>query len=163
MKFGCRIDPSVDLCGAPLSSLLARIGSVPNLYFTTLSNASIPSAEEQSQFPAIMQIADDRLSDRNIGRAEQPSLIRRGTTASHPSVDFDGRAEVVVDLACFPGSSGSPVVFHDLQYFASAARFLGVLYAGPTFSLDGDIVRRTIPTHSDPAVRVESMIHLGIR
>lgn len=43
-------------------------------------------------------------------------LIRRGITASHPAVDFevDGVPTTVVDAACFPGSSGSPVILHNV-------------------------------------------------
>jgi len=41
-------------------------------------------------------------------------LIRRGITASHPGVDYqiegqNGPGVTVIDMACFPDSSGSPV------------------------------------------------------
>ncbi len=36
-------------------------------------------------------------------------LLVRGITASHPEIDFCGKPELLVDIACFPGSSGSPV------------------------------------------------------
>jgi hypothetical protein len=64
-------------------------------------------------------------------------LFRTGSTATHPAVDFQGRPEFVVDLACFPGSSGSPVFAmrsHGYPWEDAAGdprRFLGVLYAGP--------------------------------
>ena len=36
-------------------------------------------------------------------------LIRKGITASHPAIDFNRLGIGVVDMACFPGSSGSPI------------------------------------------------------
>lgn len=154
-------DPTIDLCAASLSSLIQIVGPVTNLYYATLTSAAIPSPEEENRFPAVMQIAMIGYPTGLWDEQNNLPLIRRGTTASHPSIDFDGRAEVVIDMACFPGSSGSPVVFHDLQYFASAVRFLGVLYAGPTISLEGEVSLKNIPTRADPKASVESMMHLG--
>jgi hypothetical protein len=37
-------------------------------------------------------------------------LIRKGITATPPAIDFNNRQEFVVDMACLPGSSGSPVI-----------------------------------------------------
>ena len=36
-------------------------------------------------------------------------LIRKGSIASVPNVDFNGRGQIVLDAQIFPGSSGSPV------------------------------------------------------
>ncbi len=36
-------------------------------------------------------------------------LVRRGTLASMPNIDFRGQGLVVIDAQVFPGSSGSPV------------------------------------------------------
>lgn len=39
-------------------------------------------------------------------------IVRKGITASHPALDFMGKSLGVVDIACFPGSSGSPILIH---------------------------------------------------
>ena len=36
-------------------------------------------------------------------------LIRKGSIASMPNLDFNGRGQIVLDAQIFPGSSGSPV------------------------------------------------------
>ena len=36
-------------------------------------------------------------------------ILRTGTIASIPSVDFNGRPQILIDAQVFPGSSGSPV------------------------------------------------------
>jgi hypothetical protein len=102
-------------------------------------------------------------------------IIRRGITATHPFRDYKGLKEFMVDMACFPGSSGSPVfilsegVFgnkHGAVFEGFRLKLLGILRAGPTIklegsaSLDSDFSNtsfiRKIP------VKVESMMHLGL-
>ena len=56
-------------------------------------------------------------------------LIRRGSIASMPNVDFNGQGHVVIDAHLFPGSSGSPVfVAWDRKY-----SLLGVVSKGMRF------------------------------
>ena len=40
-------------------------------------------------------------------------LFRRGVTATHAAIDFQGRPEFVVDIGVYSGSSGSPVFLWD--------------------------------------------------
>jgi hypothetical protein len=151
-------DQNIDLCAAPLSMILSLTTDVSDIYYSCIERASIPSEDEQSGFTALMPIAMIGYPTGLWDEQNNLPLFRMGTTASHPTIDFNGRAEVVIDMACFPGSSGSPVVFHDRQYFASATRFLGVLYAGPTTTIDGEVVLSAIPTKRTTA---QSMMHLG--
>jgi hypothetical protein len=154
-------DPEIDLCGIKITTLLDHGGPLEDLYHTPITSSSIPALEEQAHYPAIMQIAMIGYPTGLWDAENNLPILRRGTTASHPAIDFDGRPEVLVDIACFPGSSGSPVILHDTEYFAGAVRFLGVLHAGPDISLEGEILRKKVPINTDPAVRVSSMIHLG--
>ena len=74
----------------------------------------------------------------------------------------------MVDLACFPGSSGSPVFLYSTgaHYDRNAGRFalgnirmflIGVLYAGPTINQQGQIILAR-----QPAISIASMMHLGM-
>lgn len=73
-------------------------------------------------------------------------IARTGSTASQPKLDYLGHKDFLVDIAAFPGSSGSPIflkktltgfknipdklsigIHHDYQ-------LLGILYSGPTYS-----------------------------
>ena len=36
-------------------------------------------------------------------------IFRKGYTACHPSIDFNRKGIGLIDMACFPGSSGSPI------------------------------------------------------
>jgi hypothetical protein len=87
-------------------------------------------------------------------------VLRRGITASHPAIDFKGRPDFVVDIACFAGSSGSPVLMTD-DSVNNSRKFLGVLHSGPVCEAEGEIVVRAIPTRRSPIVVTRQMIHLG--
>jgi len=68
------------------------------------------------------------------------AIARKGYIATLPEHDYHGKKQFVVDMACFNGSSGSPVFLANFGEFATRdgsfisgtrVRLLGVLYAGP--------------------------------
>lgn len=80
-------------------------------------------------------------------------LIRRGSIASMPSVDFNGKGQVVIDAHLFHGSSGSPVfVSWDNKY-----ALLGIVSGGMRYYSEIE----PIPVNMPP-VGVEQMAGLGI-
>jgi hypothetical protein len=147
--------PDVDLCGFPVAGFL-------NLFATR-------GLELRHQFLNPSYKPDDAL--RQILRAIEPiamvgypsgiwdsvnnaAIVRRGSTATHPLVRYENRPEFLIDAACFPGSSGSPVfLFEDGMYRTvggalspgTRIAFLGVLYAGPQFTAEGRLEPRPIP------------------
>lgn len=98
-------------------------------------------------------------------------LFRKGVTSTHPSIDFKGKKEGVIDAACYPGSSGSPIcILNEGSYvdkhnntMMGTTRFslLGILYAGPIFDAQGQIVVREIPTKQQAFSNTQLMINLG--
>ena len=98
-------------------------------------------------------------------------LFRKGITASHPALDFNGESIGVVDMACFPGSSGSPIfVLNENGYshkkgnsYIGATRFvfLGILYQGPQFNSAGDLIIEDVPTQLKIRPIVPQMINIG--
>lgn len=75
-------------------------------------------------------------------------IFRSGSLASHYKFDWNGKPEFIIDAACIPGSSGSPILLVDIgQVFTkkgfnigvSRIKFLGVLYAGPLLSVNDSI------------------------
>ena len=82
-------------------------------------------------------------------------IVRRGITATPVYLNYEGKREFVIDAACFPGSSGSPVLVCDvggfrdkggtLNWGRSRIMFLGILYAGPMLTITGEIQVLTIP------------------
>lgn len=83
-------------------------------------------------------------------------IFRRGYTASHPAIDFNKTGIGLVDMACFPGSSGSPIfILNENGYsdkrgniYLGAKRIMliGILYAGPQYTAQGELIAAEIPT-----------------
>ncbi len=80
-------------------------------------------------------------------------LIRKGSIASMPNIDFDGKGQVVIDAQIFPGSSGSPVfVDWNRQYY-----LLGVV----SDTAIGFSELQILPTN-EAQVGVQQVLGLGI-
>ena len=82
-------------------------------------------------------------------------IIRKGITATHPKLKLNGKPEFLIDAACFPGSSGSPVFLANIGSYVSPngslctgsrVALLGTLYAGPQHTTTGEIVVVDVPT-----------------
>ena len=63
-------------------------------------------------------------------------LVRKGTLASLPTIDFGGKGHLVVDAQVFPGSSGSPVFVDS----GGTARLIGVLESAVQTAEAGGVV-----------------------
>ena len=95
-------------------------------------------------------------------------LIRRGITATQPTKNYNGESEFLIDAACFPGSSGSPVFLY--RPYNSNMRegpieyttiLLGVLWGGPQYNAKGKVIVRPIPTSENGISSTRIPINLG--
>jgi len=164
-------DTSVDLCAMPFEPIRVQAEASGRHIFRRAFEESLIWPE--SKLAELNAVEDILMVGYPIGLWDETNnlpLIRRGVTASHPAVDFNGRPEFVIDAACFPGSSGSPVVLANIgSYYAKSGalfvgtRFalLGILYAGPQMMAQGEIAVKPIPTKVMPIAQTPLMIHLG--
>lgn len=165
-------DEDVDLCAIALHNLLEIMrldGDKP--FFKTVEHKYIPSEEDLKNLSAIESVTMIGYPNGLSDEINNFPIMRRGVTASHPAIDFNGCSEGVVDIACFPGSSGSPIFIVDEgsyidKYGASIGGegrliLLGILYAGPVMNCEGEIILRSIPSVKEPVVSTDMMIHLG--
>jgi hypothetical protein len=98
-------------------------------------------------------------------------VIRRGITASRIGLRYNERPEFLIDCACFPGSSGSPVFQYDTGPHLTRDggtslggvkfKFLGILWGGPQHQVDGEIVAKPIETAVKPVSVTQVMMNLG--
>lgn len=161
-------DDKVDLCALPINEVLNS--PQHKVFYKTIDPNLIPSQEKLEELGAVEDILMIGYPNGLWDSINNYPLIRRGITASHPAVDHDvdGVPTTVVDMACFPGSSGSPVFLYNYGSYADKkgnlvwkTTFLGVLYSGPVMQADGKIVIRTIPTGAVPVAEVQLMLNLG--
>lgn len=163
-------DPAIDLCAMPVGALYEKAErSGRPIYFMPLEMALVPSGEEFLNYCPLEEIVmvgypNGIWDDRN-----NMPVLRRGITATHPGLDYEGRKEFLIDAACFPGSSGSPVVLYNTGgylssngnfYMGTRVKLLGVLYAGQVQKIDGQIVSEPIPTGR--GLRAESHIPINL-
>lgn len=164
-------DPEVDLCAFLIGDILEHINQTgKQLRNTFLSTNFLVPADERNNIrpiePVIMIGYPSGLWDEGNNRP----LARRGTTASHPFLKWNGKLEFVIDAACFPGSSGSPVfLFEDMMYRTNGnaytpgtkAQLLGILASGPLYTNEGKLIQKNIPTAMNIVPVVQTMMNLG--
>lgn len=159
----------VDLCAIlfqPIATYAQQtLGA--HLFYICTGMGSIPTEAEWHEFDAIEDVIMVGYP-RGISDAHNNMPItRRGITASSLSKKYEGRDEFMIDMACFPGSSGSPVFIFDMAKpvfnsktgsfgMRSRMRLLGALYAGPVIDSHGQIILAKPTT-----ISVKSMMHLG--
>lgn len=147
---------NVDLCAIAFQPLVSRLPDFADkLFFRTFDKSLIPSEQQLKKLDSIEDILMIGYPNALWDEKNNMPLVRKGITASPVWLDFNGRKEFVIDAACFPGSSGSPILLCNigsvrsknggLQLGTSRVYLLGVLYGGPQLMVEGDIRVKTIP------------------
>lgn len=164
-------DTNIDLTLMPLAPLLneaSHKGFKP--FMINISGNLIPTDEQLKELTAVEDIL---MVGYPIGLWDEKNnypLFRKGITSTHPTNDYNGRSEFVIDAACFPGSSGSPIFLANIGNYvdkkgntiiATRFMFLGILYAGPQYSAEGEIKIVDIPTKKDTIAVSEIPMNLG--
>jgi hypothetical protein len=165
-------DPSVDLCAALIGPLLHESKKTgKELFFQSFAHDLIPSQAEWSEFMGIEEVVMVGYPNGIWDAVNNMPIFRRGITATHPNLNYSGRREFMIDAACFPGSSGSPVLLYNFGNFTDrkgntviGTRFklLGVLYAGPQHTAAGEIVIMNVPTAHRPVAISQIPNNLGL-
>lgn len=148
-------DPSIDLCVMPIHQLLALAQAQGKQFvFTTLAPDLVPSDDDIKDFVGMEKIIMIGYPNGIWDQKNNFPVFRSGITATHYRYDWNGKPEFLIDAACFPGSSGSPVLVCDIgqvhtrsgvQIGNTRIKLLGVLYAGPQHQVDGSVEIVPIP------------------
>lgn len=103
-------DPSVDLAVVPLKPLenAARERGI-ELYYHAIDTRLVPDAKTIGSLDALEDVLFVGYPNGVWDQVNLMPILRRGTTATPIALDFEGRAEFLIDAAVYPGSSGSPV------------------------------------------------------
>jgi V8-like Glu-specific endopeptidase len=142
-------EPEVDLCVLPIATLINQANAQGKKFFTTYLDMSLlPSDSEVEDFVGMERIVMVGYPNGIWDRLNNFPVLRSGVAATHYRYDWNGRPEFLIDCACFPGSSGSPVLVCDigqvhtkkgLNIGTSRIKLLGALYAGPQHRVDGRV------------------------
>jgi hypothetical protein len=160
-------DPAIDLAALPLATVLDQwADDRMSIYFKAISTQLVPSPAQWSEFDALEDIIMIGCPNGLYDAPNNFAIFRKGTTASPLSVPHNGDEEFLADIACFGGSSGSPIfTFNPNSHFNRSTGkyelgggrfyFVGVLYAGPIYKHQGQVIMKT------PVVNISTTMHLG--
>ena len=150
----------VDLCAMPIAPILERASQTgKKLFFVPLEMTLVPSVQDLAELTAMEDVLMAGYPNGIWDEQNNMPVLRRGVTATHPNLDWNGKPEFLIDAACFPGSSGSPVFLFNVGGYAQKSggmaigtriKLLGVLYAGPQHTVEGEIRIVNVPILERP-------------
>ena len=170
-------DPEIDLCAVAINPLINKaksIGFTP--FYRTFTANHIPTKEDLDKLDGIEEVQMIGYPNALWDKQHNMPLVRKGITATWPKLDFNGKREFLIDAACFPGSSGSPVIICDMGLFYSKEKkdtiignrfmLLGIQYSVPIRTAEGVIVKKTldeigIDIEKEYTIKTETMLNLG--
>lgn len=101
------VHPIEDLCIFTLGHDAA------NCFFRTISEDNLPSTNDIENADFMEEVIMLGCPDGIFDDYNNVPLMRRGITASPLPLDFQNRKQFLLDIAAFPGSSGSPILIYD--------------------------------------------------
>jgi hypothetical protein len=154
-------DPTVDLCVMPIGPLLNEAKAQGKTFFRRcLGKDLIATSETMSELSALEEVVMIGYPIGIWDSSNNMPVFRKGVAATRPDLDYEGRKEFMIDVACFPGSSGSPVLLYNVGGYtmkngvtklgATRIKLLGVLRAIPVYSVKGNIEVIPVPTRLEP-------------
>lgn len=147
-----------DLCFCFINPLFEYIKETTgrDVFSISIDDIVLASSQDIESFSALEEVV---MVGYPIGLWDEKNnfpIFRSGYTASHPALDFNKKGIGLVDMACFPGSSGSPIfILNESGYSdrqgntylgAKRIKLIGVLYSGPVYRAEGELIVREIPT-----------------
>ena len=162
-------DTDVDLRCLPLGNVLNDLRNRGiNVFYIPLGTDLIPTKNQLSSLSAMEDVV---MIGYPIGISDEYNhkpIIRRGITSSHPNKNYQGKRETLLDIASYPGSSGSPVfILNQGAYIEGGGvtlgnrlYLLGILYGGHEFKANGVLRFSMLPNIPTPVTNIP--INLGI-
>lgn len=172
-KFILHPDPNVDLAIFPLAEVIEQLEKEKqSFYYVFLNKSNIAPKSFLEKIPTINDILMIGYPNGIWDTRHNLPIIRKGITATHPKLSYCGKDEFMIDAACFPGSSGSPVFLSYIGSYVDPESnslvagtkilLVGVLYAGPQHTTTGEIKIINVPTVDKPIAVSSIPNNLGL-
>lgn len=163
---------SKDLCFCFINPVFQKVKNETgkNVFYIPIDASIVATKEKLNELTALEELVMVGYPIGLWDAANNFPIFRRGYTAAHPAIDFNETGIGLVDMACFPGSSGSPIFIYNESSYSnknggiSMGRriiFLGTLYAGPLYDAQGKLIVTTIPTKQIVTSATPVMTNLG--
>lgn len=160
---------SVDIAVMPLTHILDSLveeGKRP--FFRSIPTTLFPSRDDIQNLDVVEEILFVGYPKGIYDKANNLPIFRKGITATHPRIDFNGKPAFLIDASVFPGSSGSPVLIYDAGPRGTKegqvnphrrVLLLGVLQGLRKY--DDKIILEGIYGDPPPTLEVRQMLDLG--
>lgn len=168
----CHPDSSVDLAAIAIAPILDHTINTEGWqpFIICLDKTHLPSAQMMADFGSLEEIVMVGYPTGIVDAVNNFPIARRGITSTPYAAEYQGRREFLADIPVYGGSSGSPIfIINEGSYLTANAlvmgtRFalIGVLYAGHTETMNGQIVANPVPANLAPVAKVTHMINLGL-
>ena len=153
-------DPNVDLAIFPLGPIFHQTEQQGiKLHYVPLNKNNVANDNLLDSLPTMEEIIMIGYPNGIWDKKHNLPIIRKGISATHPKLPYNGKPEFMIDAACFPGSSGSPVFLANIGSFVNdkgrlcsgdRIALLGTLYAGPQYTATGEVKVIEVPTDTKP-------------
>lgn len=154
-------DNNVDIAAFPLAPVVRWLQAEgKRVFYIALATEFIADAAYMKELSAVEDILMIGYPNGLWDSRNNLPIARRGVTATPPYIDFEGRPEFMIDCACFPGSSGSPIVLFNIGGHTtkdggvvigpSRLKLLGILWGGPQYTAEGQIKVVPVPVAMQP-------------
>jgi hypothetical protein len=131
-------DPNIDLAVIPAGPfLVAGRDDTNKAIATTLRKSDVATEPELAQFSPGDEVLMIGYPTGIWDHVHNRPVFRRGIAATHPGLAYQGRPEFLIDVATFPGSSGSPVFLHNLIWYDRDRQTIAWAKTGPRNRLLG--------------------------
>lgn len=165
-------DAEIDLAALPIAPLLDQLVNSGKRPFYIPFTPDIFA--DQAYLNELTAIEDIIMIGYPIGLWDSTHnfpIVRRGITATPPFVNFEGKKEFLIDCACFPGSSGSPILLYNSGGYmdkkgntrlgSTRIRLLGTLWGGPQYTTGGSVHIVPVPTNTQTMLIARIPSNLG--
>lgn len=164
-------DSNVDLCLINISDVRENYASQgTELYMLNFDSSMIPTEEQLYLFNAMEDVVMVGYPRGLWDMTNNLPIMRKGVTSSHLSFKFNNREVFMADIACYRGSSGSPLFIHNdgmwigrkgQNFDRSPILLIGIASQIPTEISIGSITPSDIPTSTNERI-IQNDLNLGI-
>lgn len=167
-------DPNVDIAVLPMNEILQQIEAQgDHIFWRQIPSTHVPTPDNWSRMSATEEVVFVGYPSGWYDQKNLTPIVRTGTAASPPQVDYNGNPVFLIDASVFPGSSGSPVfirrpgpiVIEEIDgeiYMGNVPLFLGVVAKVGVRQERGRIEFVSVPTSYEEVPVVRQMIDLGV-
>ena len=167
-------EKDIDICFVFINTEMEKLKQQgKNPYYRCIGSEMLLRTDDFDSLTAIEDIIMIGYPNGIIDKANCKPIVRKGITATNLKLEYNGKPIFLIDAACFPGSSGSPVFLRKTGLekeqnggqitlgVTASYSLLGILFAGPRLTVDGKIVVKDIPTAAVPMAEMKTMMNLG--